>query len=549
MTNVPQTDPSGLDRYASRGVAITGLAVGLTCFAYYYGQGLTTAHYDAKAHLLVARRIIDSPTPGYIQMGSHWLPLTHLLYVPFVAFASQYRTGFFPSLLSVCAFALSAWLTLRISSRATGSTLAGIFAGLVLIGNANLEYLQSCPLTEPLFMVFLLLAVDGLVRWRDADGAGLPWLPAVWVSLGCMCRYEGWYLLAGIILLLGWDSFTGRLARGNGVRAILLFALMFALPAAIHFGYLYLRVHDSFLLRVVQGNPAPYETFKRPILSLAYHLGELAQIAAVVPLIAGFAGVVYCLEDRERRRRCAPLFLLWVPSLINVSALYWGMIYRVRYSVLLLPAIVVFASLPLVAEKASRLVLLLTGITVMFLPWISRAFPHEWKYHDLYPGPGMLFLPVAAAVLILAALATGRYRFSLLILCVLGMQIPVLAGESRPILGETLEHSYFEPERQLVLKELRQNYDGRRILIDSLKLAPLIYDSGLPVKDFVYNEGDRSLWGRAMNAPETEAGWLCALKGDEVWQRLHVDPQWADRYALVSQTENLLLYRLKPGNR
>jgi len=203
----------------------------------------------------------------------------------------------------------------------------------------------------------------------------------------------------------------------------------------------------------------------------------------------------------------------------------------------------------LVTEKASRKVLLSAGTIVVILPWLSRMFPHEWRYHALYPGPGMLFLPAATALLALAALATDRYRVPLLVLCILGMQIPVLAGESRPILGETLEHSDFEPARRQVLGELQRNYDGSRILIDSLKLAPLIYDSGLPLKDFVYNEGDRSLWRRAMVAPEPEVGWLCAVEGDEVWQRLHVDPQWADRYALVSRTENLLLYRLRPGNR
>ncbi len=550
MTDIPQAVSGKPDPRAGRGVLMAGAVVGLACFAYYYTRGLTVAHYDAKAHLFVARRILDSLTPGYLQMGSHWLPLTHLLYLPFVAFESQYRSGFFPSLLSVGAFVLSAWLTFQISFRATGSNFAGIFAGLVLVGNANLEYLQSCPLTEPLYMALLLLAVDGLMRWRSGKGGGLPWLPAGWAALGCLCRYEGWYVVAGILLLLGWDFFSGRLEKGKAVRAALLYSITFALPVAAHFGYLYVRVHDSFLLRVVQGNPAPFETYKRPLLSLAYHLGELAQIAAVVPLIAGFAGMVYCLMDRERRRTCSPLFLLWLPSLINISALYWGMIYRVRYSVLLLPAIAIFASLPLVSERVSRRVLLLAGTVAMILPWISWVFPHEWRYHALYPGPGMFYLPAAAAVLALAALATGRYRVPLLALCILSMQIPVLEGESRPILDETMEHGYLEPERQQILSELRQKYDGSLILIDSLKLAPLIYDSRLPLRDFVYNEGDRSLWRRAMMKPEAGGvGWLCAIKGDEVWQRLHVDPLWADRYALVSQTENLILYRFKRGDR
>ena len=41
--------------------------------------GLTLAHYDARAHLVVARRILDSLMPGWQQVGAVWLPLPHLL--------------------------------------------------------------------------------------------------------------------------------------------------------------------------------------------------------------------------------------------------------------------------------------------------------------------------------------------------------------------------------------------------------------------------------------------------------------------------------------
>ena len=137
------------------------------CFIYYYAHRLTIAHYDAKAHLLVARRIVDSLAPGYSQMGVNWLPLIHLLYLPFVIFESQYRSGFLPSLISVFAFALSGCLAYKISSALTGSMTAGVFAAIVLLANPNLQYLQSCPLTEPLYMVLFLLAMDSLIGWRD----------------------------------------------------------------------------------------------------------------------------------------------------------------------------------------------------------------------------------------------------------------------------------------------------------------------------------------------------------------------------------------------
>ena len=38
---------------------------------------------DAIAHLHIARRVFDSHRPGLSQLGSVWLPLPHLLMIPF----------------------------------------------------------------------------------------------------------------------------------------------------------------------------------------------------------------------------------------------------------------------------------------------------------------------------------------------------------------------------------------------------------------------------------------------------------------------------------
>ena len=105
MNRLPESGSHPLARHISPAVLSLGVIVGGTCFAVYYSKGLTLAHYDAKAHLVVARRIVDALAPGYLQMGTHWLPLTHLLYLPFVAFVTQYRTGFLLSFLSVVCFA------------------------------------------------------------------------------------------------------------------------------------------------------------------------------------------------------------------------------------------------------------------------------------------------------------------------------------------------------------------------------------------------------------------------------------------------------------
>ena len=45
-----------------------------------------TLYYgDAEAHLNIARRILDSRTPGYDQIGTSWLPLPHLFTLALVS--------------------------------------------------------------------------------------------------------------------------------------------------------------------------------------------------------------------------------------------------------------------------------------------------------------------------------------------------------------------------------------------------------------------------------------------------------------------------------
>ncbi len=240
--------------------------------------------------------------------------------------------------------------------------------------------------------------------------------------------------------------------------------------------------------------------------------------------------------------------MLWTPSLVNISALYWGLIYRVRYSSLLIPAVAVFASLVLQSASLLRFALIASSLAVMVLPWLSWYFPPEWAYRFFLPGPGLIGLPAVALLAFLIARAAGGYRWPLLLLAVLGAQMPALDGENRPILAETLEHQSLEGERQRVLLYLRENYDGTRLLIDIGKLAPLVYDSGLPVRGFVYSEGDRVLWERARRAPHQEVGWILA-GNDEIWTALQVDPHWADRYSLALKADNYRVYRLGSADR
>jgi hypothetical protein len=141
------------------------LAWGVVAAIHYSRLGLTLAHYDARAHLVVARRVFDSLTPGWQQVGAVWLPLPHLLNAIPVQIDWLYRTGYSGVAISIVSMAVAAWAIGRVIHGATGSWIGGLVAAALLMLNPDLLYLQSTPMTEPLLFGTTFLAVALIGEW------------------------------------------------------------------------------------------------------------------------------------------------------------------------------------------------------------------------------------------------------------------------------------------------------------------------------------------------------------------------------------------------
>src|SRR5207249_6674558 len=100
----------------------------------------------------VARRIADSITPGWQQIGAVWLPLPHVLNLVPVQIDAWYRSGVSAVAMSVAAFALAAAAVAWIVVSITGSKPAAVVGTAVLALNPNVLYLQATPMTEPLLI-------------------------------------------------------------------------------------------------------------------------------------------------------------------------------------------------------------------------------------------------------------------------------------------------------------------------------------------------------------------------------------------------------------
>src|SRR6202451_4865016 len=62
-------------------------------FLFYYRDGRVLLYGDTVAHINIARRVFDSRTPGLLQLGTVWLPLPHLLIMPFIMSMKMWQNG------------------------------------------------------------------------------------------------------------------------------------------------------------------------------------------------------------------------------------------------------------------------------------------------------------------------------------------------------------------------------------------------------------------------------------------------------------------------
>jgi len=181
-------------------------------------SGAMLNYGDAVAHLHIARRVFDARLPRLTELGSVWLPLPHILLLPFVQVYSWWANGIagvIPSALAYMAACAGIYRLARHWLAPTPSALALAFFAL----NPNLLYLQTTAMTEPLFVCEMVWVAVWLVEWRASLGADekqsrrLLCLIAAVLIAAIFTRYDGW-----IMALVAWTCMGLALAcRAHGV--------------------------------------------------------------------------------------------------------------------------------------------------------------------------------------------------------------------------------------------------------------------------------------------------------------------------------------------
>jgi hypothetical protein len=149
-------------------ITCVALALSLMALAYCVPRGMLLLYGDAVAHLHIARRVFDSLNPGFRQLGSVWLPLPHLLLLPFVQNMGWWQTGLAGAWPSMACFVLGCvgiYKLARIWLRPSAAIIAAMIYGL----NPGLLYMQTTAMTEPLFLAEMIWSALLIAESESAE--------------------------------------------------------------------------------------------------------------------------------------------------------------------------------------------------------------------------------------------------------------------------------------------------------------------------------------------------------------------------------------------
>jgi hypothetical protein len=504
--------PTRLESWLACGAA----AAATIAWGFWYAAGLTLSHYDAKAHLVVARRVIDNLTPGWQQIGAVWLPLPHLINLLPAQIDLFYRTGLFASAVSIGCFGVTVWASTRVIRRATGSVPGILTAALVFALNPNLLYLHATPMTEPLLIAVTFTMVWWLYEWlSDEPGCPIPGKLTLIMFAAAWTRYEAWLVIAAAILLAS----LVRLARRESVGAVAIDTVRLSLwPGAAALLFLLdsrVTVGSWF---VSSGFFVPDPTYEGLILrsAIAVWWGT-HQLSGYVVEVAALTAAVFIMF---RRRELLVTTSLFATAALPFSAFVDGHPFRIRYMS------------PLVAACA-----LFSGLAIGLLEqWADRRGRVATRSADpsqtVHPRRRLAY--VLAAVLVISAI----------------VESPPWSGSRAPVIEEAEWDVPISLERRAVTHCLAPAYHGEKVLASMGSLAHYMQElstEGFAIADFV-NEGNGTLWDIAMSTgPAPYVGWMLveeqAEGGDVLAQRIRRDRSFARGMERICEGGGVALYR------
>jgi hypothetical protein len=349
---------------------------------YFYSSGYLLYYGDAQAHLNISRSWMDGRQTGYDQLGTVWLPVLHLICLPFAAKDHLWQSGLAGTIPVGACFIVAGVCFYLCGKDAFGSSLAALTGVLCFALNPNVLYLATITMTELVFVAGLLVCLLSILwfgKTQHTRWAALAVVASWWMSL---TRYDGWFLIPFIALFL-------MAAAKQGKATVLFVSGALASLAPIYWmahnwwetGNALDFYNGPYSAAAIQGDH-PYPGFHDWPAAVHYYW-EAGRVCSGYGLIA--AGVLGMLVAIGKGRlkgilflALTPLFYVWSvhssKTPIYLPSLWPHGYYNSRYGIAVV-VFMAFAAGALASALPSRIRLL---PLLSILPWVMWPSPENW---------------------------------------------------------------------------------------------------------------------------------------------------------------------------
>jgi hypothetical protein len=383
--------------------------------------------------------LIDYSSPGLEQIGTVWLPLPHLMLLPFSLVDLLFKTGLAGTFISLPSIAIAAAIIYRIIKVQTNVSWIAVLGSCLYFLNPNILYLGITATTEALFMLFFVVAAfyfqkcvssepfsargdHNIIKMKNHivcfDGprqtlgskhksiiSNYLFKCSFFIALATLCRYEVWpvpvVLALFIILRLlrfriiekgkeDWGSNKKRLICG-----LICIVLSFSgVILWISYNWIYYGSPLEFLFssyysaaaQALEGGNRDF-LFLQPLnAATTYGVNALAFFGPIIIVGAIFGYVVHRTSaPLEVRRREMVFLFLAIPPLFSFLMLVLGIgemnfwWFNSRFMIMLSPLLILLLSILIkrIYDKKRRILVYVTFAIFLIYPIIILPISGE----------------------------------------------------------------------------------------------------------------------------------------------------------------------------
>lgn len=504
-------------------ILAVALVLSLLATWFSFSHDVIVSYGDAESHLNIAKRVVSSLTPGLAQLGGIWLPLPHLLMVPFVYFDSLWRTGLAGSIVSGISFIIASVFIYKLTCLVTNNKIASLIAFLVFASNPNILYLQSTPMTElPLIMFFILSGYFLIKYLLKIDYLISLILAAFFGFCASLTRYDGWFLVTVESLIVFFASTKiekrtiTKIIGSKGEALFILFSTLAFIGIVGWIAWDFLILGDPLYFTSSQFSAKSQQlgwlakhqlpAYHNLPYSLLYYI--VTSMSAVGIIIYGItlAGLTTLIKNRKQQYRYILSLIILIPFLFYVLTLYIGQ-------------------------------------SMIFIPHIT-PISFEWRLFNVRYG--IMMVPAAAflsAYLFNKVKTAGKF----LIIFLLFMQLGLYAvGYSKVITYEDGTVGLSSSRRPDAERWMAKNYDTGLVLMDDYSRIFSVIRTKIPMQNIIYI-GNKPYWEESLKTPQKYANWIIIQKGDTIWKTFYDTPEKQGilytYYKKVYTSEEILIFK------